>query len=61
MAPKRAFDPHTFLAIVGTGRTIVAYHAQRPIFSQGEVANASSISRPGRSSSLSSPSRAREP
>ena len=40
MAPKRAFDPHTFLAKVGTGRTIVAYHAQRPIFSQGEVADA---------------------
>ena len=40
MAPQHAFDPHTFLAKVDTGRTIVTYQAQRPIFAQGEVADA---------------------
>ena len=40
MAPQHAFDPHTFLAKVGTGRTLVAYQAQRPIFAQGEAADA---------------------
>jgi CRP/FNR family transcriptional regulator, cyclic AMP receptor protein len=40
MAPQHAFDPHTFLAKIGTGRTIVTYQAQRPIFAQGEVADA---------------------
>ena len=37
MAPQHAFAPHTFLAKVDTGRTLVAYHAQPPIFTQGEV------------------------
>ena len=40
MASKRAFDPHTFLAQVDTGRTRVASHAPHPIFTQGEVADA---------------------
>ena len=40
MAPQHAFDPHTFLAKVDSGRTIVTYQAQRPIFAQGEVADA---------------------
>ena len=40
MAPQYPFDPHTFLAKVGTGRTLVAYQEQRPIFSQGEAADA---------------------
>ena len=40
MAPQRAFDPHPFLAKVSTGRTVVAYQEQRPIFSQGEAADA---------------------
>jgi CRP/FNR family cyclic AMP-dependent transcriptional regulator len=40
MAPQHAFDPHTFLAKIGTGRTIVTYQAQRPIFAQGEAADA---------------------
>ena len=40
MAPQHAFDPHTFLAKVDTGRTLVAYQAQRPIFAQGEAADA---------------------
>ena len=33
-------DPHTFLANVGTGRTIVTYPQQSPIFAQGDVADA---------------------
>ena len=40
MTSKRAFDPHTFLAKVDTGRTLVASHAPHPIFTQGEVADA---------------------
>ena len=40
MAPQHAFDPHTFLAKVDTGRTLVAYPAPHPIFTQGEVADA---------------------
>jgi CRP-like cAMP-binding protein len=40
MAPQHAFDPHMFLAKVGAGRTIVPYQEQRPIFSQGEAADA---------------------
>ena len=40
MAPQHAFDPHTFLAKVDTGRTIVTYQAPHPIFTQGEVADA---------------------
>jgi CRP/FNR family transcriptional regulator, cyclic AMP receptor protein len=40
MAHQHAFDPHTFLAKVGTGRTIVACQAQRPIFVQGDAADA---------------------
>ena len=40
MAPQPAFDPHTFLAKVGTGRTLVPYPAQRPIFAQGDTADA---------------------
>ena len=40
MAPQHAFDPHTFLAKVGAGRTLVACRAQSPIFAQGEAADA---------------------
>ena len=40
MAPQAAFDPHTFLAKVGAGRTLVAYPEQRPIFAQGDTADA---------------------
>jgi CRP/FNR family transcriptional regulator, cyclic AMP receptor protein len=40
MAPQHPFDPHTFLAKVDTGRTLVAYQALHPIFTQGEVADA---------------------
>jgi CRP/FNR family transcriptional regulator, cyclic AMP receptor protein len=40
MAPQDAFDPHTFLAKVGAGRMLVACRAQRPIFAQGEAADA---------------------
>ena len=40
MAPQPAFDPHTFLAKVGAGRTLVPYPEQRPIFAQGDTADA---------------------
>jgi CRP-like cAMP-binding protein len=40
MAPPPAFDPHTFLAKVGAGRTLVSCPAQRPIFAQGDAADA---------------------
>ena len=41
MAKKRPeFDPNTFLATIGTGRTILAVPKKRSIFTQGEVADA---------------------
>ena len=40
MAPQHAFDPYTFLTKVDTGRTIVSYQAQCPIFAQGDDADA---------------------
>lgn len=40
MAPQHAFDPQTFLAKIGTGRTLVACPKQSPIFTQGEAADA---------------------
>jgi hypothetical protein len=40
MAPPHAFDPHTFLAKVGAGRTLVAYQEQRQTFTQGDTADA---------------------
>jgi CRP/FNR family transcriptional regulator, cyclic AMP receptor protein len=35
-----AFDPKTFLAKVGQGKTISKYHKDQVVFSQGEVADA---------------------
>jgi CRP-like cAMP-binding protein len=40
MVSHNAFDPHTFLAHVGSGRTIVVYRQQSPIFAQGDDADA---------------------
>jgi CRP/FNR family transcriptional regulator, cyclic AMP receptor protein len=40
MASRHTFDPHTFLAKVGTGRTLVACPKQSPIFAQGDAADA---------------------
>ena len=40
MPPQDTFDSHTFLAKVGTGRTLVAYQEQSSIFTQGEAADA---------------------
>lgn len=40
MAEQQVFDPQAFLAKVGTGRTVVAYEKQSPIFTQGETADA---------------------
>lgn len=37
---KRAFDPSTFLATIGVGRTIVAVSKKQAIFTQGDVADA---------------------
>ena len=40
MALQHSFDPHTFLRHVDSGRTIVTYQQQSPIFAQGDAANA---------------------
>jgi CRP/FNR family transcriptional regulator, cyclic AMP receptor protein len=40
MTSQDAFDPHTFLAHVGAGRTLASYRPQSPIFAQGDVADA---------------------
>jgi len=40
MEPQHSFEPQTFLARVGAGRTIVACQAQSPIFAQGDAADA---------------------
>jgi CRP-like cAMP-binding protein len=40
MAHQRVFDPQAFLAKVGAGRTLVTYHEQSPIFTQGNAADA---------------------
>lgn len=40
MTPQHTFDPHTFLAKVGAGRTLVACPKQSPIFAQGDAADA---------------------
>jgi CRP/FNR family transcriptional regulator, cyclic AMP receptor protein len=40
MVEQLAFDPHTFLAKVGAGRTRVACPQQGPIFIQGDAADA---------------------
>ncbi|MBZ5632486.1 MAG: Crp/Fnr family transcriptional regulator [Acidobacteriia bacterium] len=39
-AKRTPFDPKTFLAKVGEGRTISAYRKNQPIFTQGDPANA---------------------
>jgi CRP/FNR family transcriptional regulator, cyclic AMP receptor protein len=36
----RAFDPNTFLAIIGDGRRMVAVHKKQTIYTQGEEADA---------------------
>jgi CRP/FNR family cyclic AMP-dependent transcriptional regulator len=43
MAPKSAtevFDPKVFLAKVGEGKTIIEFHKNQSVFSQGDVADA---------------------
>lgn len=39
-SPKDTFDPKTFLAKVGAGKTIVEFHKSQNVFEQGELANA---------------------
>src|SRR4029453_18183281 len=36
---KKTFDPQTFLALVGAGKTILNFTKGRIIFSQGDAAN----------------------
>jgi CRP/FNR family cyclic AMP-dependent transcriptional regulator len=38
-AKKTPFDPQSFLAKIGKGRTISAYRKNRPIFAQGDAAD----------------------
>jgi CRP/FNR family cyclic AMP-dependent transcriptional regulator len=38
-SPKKKFDPQAFLAVLGTGKTIVKYRKGRVIFAQGEEAD----------------------
>ena len=38
--PKDAFDPKTFLAKVGAGKTILEFRKSQNVFEQGELANA---------------------
>jgi CRP/FNR family transcriptional regulator, cyclic AMP receptor protein len=40
IASQDAFDPHTFLAHIGAGRTLATHRPQSPIFAQGDVADA---------------------
>ena len=39
-APKDTFDPKTFLAKVGAGKTILEFHKNQNVFEQGELASA---------------------
>ncbi|MET4024444.1 CRP-like cAMP-binding protein [Bradyrhizobium sp. S3.2.12] len=36
---KNTFDPHTFLALVGAGKTVLNFTKGRMIFTQGDAAN----------------------
>jgi CRP/FNR family cyclic AMP-dependent transcriptional regulator len=36
---KNAFDPKAFLAMVGTGKTILKFEKNQPVFEQGDVAD----------------------
>jgi CRP/FNR family transcriptional regulator, cyclic AMP receptor protein len=40
MASQDAFDPHTFLAHIGAGRTLTTDRQRSPIFAQGDDADA---------------------
>jgi CRP/FNR family transcriptional regulator, cyclic AMP receptor protein len=40
MTSQDSFDPHTFLAHIGAGRTIEPYRQESPIFAQGDAADA---------------------
>jgi hypothetical protein len=59
-AVKKSFDPKTFLAKVGAGKTILQFHRNQNVFAQGEVADTIFYIQKGRSSSLSCPSKARK-
>ena len=38
-AAKDVFDPKTFLAKVGVGKTILQFHKDQNVFAQGDVAD----------------------
>jgi len=37
---RRDFDPHVFLATIGEGRKVLAFHKKQAIFAQGDAADA---------------------
>ena len=57
---KDTFDPKTFLAKVGTGKTILEFRKNQHVFEQGDVADCFTFKQ-ARSSLPSCPSRAKKP
>ncbi len=53
-------DPKTFLAKVGTGKTILKFEKNQHVFEQGDVADAVFTFKRAASSSLSYPSKVRK-
>jgi CRP-like cAMP-binding protein len=45
---KNSFDPKIFLAKVGAGKTILKFHKDQPIFTQGDVADSAFYIQKGR-------------
>ncbi len=58
---KDTFDPKTFLAKVGTGKTILKFRKNQQVFEQGDVADTVFYIQIARSSLPSCPSRAKKP
>lgn len=59
MANQAAFDPKTFLAIVGEGKTILEFRKDEVVFAQGDAADAVFYIQKVGSRLLSYPSKAR--
>jgi len=57
---KDMFDPKTFLAKVGAGKTILELHKNQRVFEQGDIADTVFIFKEARSSLLLCLSRARK-
>jgi CRP/FNR family cyclic AMP-dependent transcriptional regulator len=49
---KRAFDPDTFLATIGQGRTVVAFPERQTIFTQGKEVRLTVVSERGKEATL---------